>query len=128
MKKAIATRESMNSVNGSASIVSDGWTFMTNHTHVLLCLYHNPDRRLRDVAQIVGITERMVQKVVADLVEAGYLQITKEGRRNHYDVNCKLKLRHSLEMHHTVGELLELLRPLEEVSEERSPNRRSARS
>ena len=119
-------KESVNSANGSN--VSDGWTFMTNHTHVLLCLYHNPDRRLRDVAQMVGITERMVQKVVADLAETGYLQITKEGRCNHYEVNCQLKLRHSLEMHHTVGELLELLRPIENPPVKRVPTRRTARS
>ncbi len=126
MKKAVVMKESVNSANGSN--VSDGWTFMTNHTHVLLCLYHNPDRRLRDVAQMVGITERMVQKVVADLAETGYLQITKEGRCNHYEVNCKLKLRHSLEMHHTVGELLELLRPIETPPVKRVTTRRTARS
>jgi predicted transcriptional regulator len=88
-----------------------GWTFLTNHTHVLLCLFRNPDERLRDVALAVGITERMVQRIVAELAEAGYLQITKEGRRNHYRVNSRLKLRHPLEMHHSIGELLATLSP-----------------
>jgi hypothetical protein len=87
------------------------WTFLTNHTHVLLCLFRNPDERLRDVAVAVGITERMVQRIVSELAEAGYLQISKEGRRNHYRVNSRLRLRHPLESHHTIGELLTTLSP-----------------
>lgn len=128
MKKAISTVSPANSIPTPMSAVAEGWTFLTNHTHVLLCLYHNPDRRLRDVAQMVGITERMVQKVVADLAEAGYLKISKEGRCNHYDVNSNLKLRHSLEMHHTVGDLLDLLRPIEDVNEKRTASPRRAAS
>ena len=85
------------------------WTFLTNHTHVLLCLYRQPDQRLRDVALAVGITERMVQRIVAELSDAGYLQIQKEGRCNRYTVNSHLQLRHPLEMRHTIGELLEVL-------------------
>ena len=100
--------------SGSASSVvaaqpSGTWTFLTNHTHVLLCLYRQPDQRLRDVANSVGITERMVQRIVAELVDAGYLQITKEGRCNRYCVNDELRLRHPLEVQHTIGELMDLL-------------------
>jgi predicted transcriptional regulator len=95
----------------TAVVTSSGWTFLTNHTHVLLCLFRNPDERLRDVAVAVGITERMVQRIVSELAEAGYLQITKEGRRNHYRVNSRLRLRHPLESHHTIGELLTTLSP-----------------
>ena len=78
MKRTSLTKNSETTDPSTQEVSVEGWTFMTNHTHVLLCLYHNPDRRLRDVAQLVGITERMVQKVVADLAAAGYLQITKE--------------------------------------------------
>jgi len=85
------------------------WTFLTNHTHVLLCLYRQPDQRLRGVALAVGITERMVQRIVAELAEAGYLHIEKEGRCNRYTVTADLQLRHPLEMQHTIGELLEVL-------------------
>lgn len=85
------------------------WTFLTNHTHVLLCLFRQPDLRLRDVAAAVGITERMVQRVVAELVEAGYLRIEKEGRCNRYTVFADLQLRHPLESQHTIGELLTVL-------------------
>lgn len=88
------------------------WTFLTNHTHVLLCLYRDPDQRLREVAQAVGITERMVQRIVAELVEGGYLTISKEGRCNRYNVLSTLRLRHPLEMQHTIGELLTLLSPI----------------
>lgn len=91
------------------SLAPATWTFLTNHTHVLLCLYREPDQRLRDVALAVGITERMVQRIVAELSDAGYLQIQKEGRCNRYTVNSHLQLRHPLEMQHTIGELLEVL-------------------
>ncbi|WP_010587628.1 helix-turn-helix transcriptional regulator [Schlesneria paludicola] len=86
-----------------------GWTFLTNHSHVLLCLYRTPDQRLRDVATAVGITERMVQRIVVELVEAGYLKVSKEGRRNRYVINSKLRLRHALGSHHTIGELLKAI-------------------
>ena len=92
-----------------AAPIPGSWTFLTNHTHVLLCLYCQPDQRLRDVAVAVGITERMVQRIVAELVEAGYLHIQKEGRCNRYTVTSDLQLRHPLEMQHTIGELLEVL-------------------
>lgn len=86
------------------------WTFLTNHTHVLWCIYRNPEVRLREVAQLIGITERMVQKIVADLAEAGYLTVDKQGRCNVYEVDSKQMLRHPLESHCSIGQLLELLR------------------
>jgi predicted transcriptional regulator len=87
-----------------------GWTFLTNHAHVLLCVARDPDARLRDVASDVGITERAAQRIVADLVEAGYLEITKEGRRNRYAVRGDKPLRHPLEREHAIGEILTVLR------------------
>lgn len=85
------------------------WTFLTNHTHVLVCLARYPDARLRDVATEVGITERAVQRIVADLEEGGALIREREGRRNHYRICLEAQLRHPLEARHTVGELLNLL-------------------
>jgi predicted transcriptional regulator len=79
-----------------------------------LCLFRQPDQRLRDVAAAVGITERMVQRVVAELTAGGYLQITKVGRRNSYSVNTDRPLRHPLEMRHTIGELLTSLESMDE--------------
>jgi len=92
-----------------ASAKPSHWTFLTNHTHVLLCLYLNPDSTLRQVAALVGITERMVQKIVAELVEDSYLEVTRIGRRNSYQIQVTRKLRHPLESHHSIGELLQIL-------------------
>lgn len=83
-----------------------GWTFLTNHTHVLVCLAEEPDVRGRDIATRVGITERAAQAIVADLVADGYVTRSREGRRNRYVVHPDAPLRHPLESDHTVGELL----------------------
>jgi predicted transcriptional regulator len=92
-----------------ASEATREWTFLTNHTHVLLCITADPDLRLRDLATMVGITERAAQSIVSDLVDGGYLRRERIGRRNTYEVNGELPLRHTLERHHNVGELLEIL-------------------
>jgi hypothetical protein len=88
-----------------------GWTFLTNHAHVLICLAADPDMLLRTVAQRVGITERATQLIVADLATDGYITRTKVGRRNHYEVRPHRKLRHPLEAQHSVGVLLGLAGP-----------------
>ena len=85
------------------------WTFLTNHAHALLCITRDPEIRLRDVADRVGVTERAAQRIVSDLVEAGYLDRTREGRRNAYRVRPDRPLRHPVENGHQVGELLRLL-------------------
>lgn len=86
------------------------WTFLSNHAHVLICLARTPDARMRDVAQEVGITERAVQRIVAELAEGGFLSVEKSGRRNHYAVNDRLPLRHPVEAHRTIKDLLALVR------------------
>lgn len=85
------------------------WTFLSNHAHVLICIARDPDVRLRDIADEVGITERAVHRLIADLVDDGFLTVTKEGRRNHYAVNAERPLRHPIESHRTVADLLSLL-------------------
>jgi predicted ArsR family transcriptional regulator len=92
--------------------VSDapGWTFLTNHTHVLLCIDQDPDVRLRDIAAAVGITERAAQKIVHDLAEGGYVEVTRIGRRNHYRLPSGGRFRHPLESGHEVADLLTLFR------------------
>jgi DNA-binding MarR family transcriptional regulator len=87
------------------------WTFLSNHSHVLLCLAQQPDLRLREAALTVGITERAVQKIVADLEAAGVVQKKRLGRRNHYHITTSGPLRHPIEAHRTVGDLLKLGRP-----------------
>jgi DNA-binding MarR family transcriptional regulator len=93
---------------------SRGWHFLTSHTQVLLCLHRNPNVRLRDVAQTVGITERATQRIVTDLVQSGYVTRERVGRRNVYSVNGKGRMRHPSQLEHEVGELLDLLRLEEE--------------
>lgn len=88
-----------------------GWTFLTNHAHVLLCLSADPELRLRDLAERVGITERAAQRIVAELADEGYLERQRVGRRNVYTVHLELPLRHPLERAHTVGELLGHIAP-----------------
>lgn len=86
-----------------------GWTFLTNHAHVLFCIAEDPFVRIRDIALKVGITERAVQRIVADLEDKGYLSIFKEGRRNRYELDLHLPLRHRLEHHCEVASLVDLV-------------------
>jgi DNA-binding MarR family transcriptional regulator len=88
---------------------AEHWTFLTNHAHVLLCVARDPEARLRDVALAVGITERATQRIVADLADDGYLQRSRIGRRNHYEVQLDLPFRHPVENGKPVSALLKLL-------------------
>ena len=85
------------------------WTFLTNHAHVLTSIGSDPNVRLRDIAVTVGVTERTATQLVNDLVQAGYLTKTRNGRRNTYRVNDEIPLRHPLHRHHTVGDLMRFL-------------------
>ena len=85
------------------------WTFLTNHMHVLLCLSGKPQPPLRKVAELVGITERSVQRIVADLEQAGYLTRRREGRRNRYVIRKGVPLRHPIETHKRIGEIIDLI-------------------
>lgn len=87
------------------------WTFLTNHAHVLVCIARDPDVRLRDIAQWVGITERAAQGIVGDLVDGEYVTRTRVGRRNTYSVNEVLPLRHALEADQDIGGLLQAVSP-----------------
>jgi len=87
------------------------WTFLSNHSHVLYCISFWPDIRIRDIAVKVRITERAVQRIVADLERGGYLKRERVGRQNHYRLEPRLHLRHPLERHVKVGRLLAVLQP-----------------
>lgn len=86
-----------------------GWTFLTNHAYVLLCVSGDQDIRVRDLADRVGITERAAQRILSELVAEGYLEKERIGRRNSYTVHGDRPLRHPLQGDRTVGELLRLL-------------------
>lgn len=89
--------------------ISKPWTFLTNHAHVLIVLHGNPELVLREVAQRVGITERAVQRIVQDLETGGFIRREKIGRQNHYEVLKNKSLRHPIEAHRTIGDLLKLV-------------------
>lgn len=82
-----------------------GWTFLTNHGHVLVCVAKNPDVRVAEIADLVGIGERAAHRILGDLVRDGYVNRKKSGRRNVYSVNFSRPLRHPLESDHSIGEL-----------------------
>jgi DNA-binding transcriptional ArsR family regulator len=85
------------------------WTFLTNHSHVLILLAQSPLRVLRAVASEVGITERAVQRIIADLEEAGVIERQRVGRQNQYRVRTNVPLRHPIESHRTVGDLVGII-------------------
>jgi predicted transcriptional regulator len=85
------------------------WTFLSNYAHVLITLANDPWVRLRDVAEKVCITERAAQRIVGQLVEAGVLTKERQGRRNHYTIDTSKHLRHPLESHSTVGNLIAMI-------------------
>ena len=85
------------------------WGFLTNHARVLLCIAHDPEVRLRDIAARLGITERSAYGIVTDLAEAGYVVKEKDGRRNRYQIQAHLPLPDPTGRERTVGEVLALL-------------------
>ena len=89
--------------------VKSQWTFFTNHAHVFLCIAKNPDCRLRDIADVVGITERAVHRIVSDLTEAGYVDVERDGRCNVYETHPEKKLRHPIAAHCQVADLINLI-------------------
>ena len=101
----------------------DGWTFISNHGHVLVCLAANPEVLVRDVAMSIGITERAVQQIIGDLERAGVVARMRVGRRNHYLVCREQRLRHPLESAVTTGEFIDLLLRGGEITEAKSPVR-----
>lgn len=86
------------------------WTFLTNHAHVLIVLDENSGVVLREVAARVGITERAVQRIIQDLEEGGFIHRTRVGRQNQYEVIPDKSLRHPIESHRRIGDLLNLIR------------------
>ena len=84
------------------------WSFLTKHARALVCIAHDPDIRLRDIATTVGITERRAYGVVADLIDSGYVVKEKDGRRNRYQIQDHLPMRDSISRKPTIREVLDL--------------------
>src|SRR4026209_1181555 len=98
-------------MEGDAARDRLGWTFLTNHFHVLACLSRDSALRIRDLADLIGITERATVRILSQLEASGYLTKTRLGRRNHYTVHGELPLRHPLNTEHQIGELLRVIEP-----------------
>ena len=91
------------------------WTFLSNHGHVIVQISRQPDIRISDLAARVGVTERRIREIIADLREAGYLEVSKAGRRNSYRVVDGKQLRHNAESSHNLSELLGIFRSISKV-------------
>ncbi len=89
--------------------MSDQWTFLSNHGHVILFLSHNPEATVREISVQVGITERAVLKIIADLSQDGYVIINKIGRNNTYRINANKTLRHPLEKNCKIERFVNLI-------------------
>ena len=87
-----------------------GWTFLSNHGHVLVALSRDPDARVRDIAAVVGITERSAHAILRDLEDAGYVTKEKVGRRNAYRLHPDLRLRHPAGAATAVRDLLAIFK------------------
>ncbi len=85
------------------------WSFLTNHARALVCIAHDPGARLREIAAMIGITERSAFGIVTDLIASGYVVKDKEGRRNRYSIQTHLPLGEAIGRERTIGEVLEVL-------------------
>jgi len=92
------------------------WRFLSNHGYALLCIARDPNMRMRDIADSVGITERAAHRIVSDLVEDGYVKRERQGNRNRYEVQPDVPMRHPLVQDHSIGEILAVLANRPEVA------------
>jgi hypothetical protein len=106
----IMTNESSN-MNADAARAQSRWTFLTNHLLVLACLTRDPELRIRDIADLIGITERATVQILSQLEAAGYLTKVRVGRRNQYTIHGELPLRHPIHQGRQVGEVLRAIEP-----------------
>lgn len=92
------------------TMANGNWTLLSNHGHVLVALSKNPTLRIRDLVELIGITERSVRSIVAELNEDGYITIAKNGRRNEYRIHEDMNFRHPAEATHQISELLSIFK------------------
>jgi DNA-binding MarR family transcriptional regulator len=93
----------------TSSIEKPSWTFFTNHAHVLIVLKMYPNMVLREIAFQVGITERGVQKIIAELEDEGFIKKLRVGRQNKYKLTLNHPLRHPIEKHRTVADIVGMI-------------------
>ena len=100
------------------------WTLLTGHGHVLVEIARNPHARIRDISPVVGLTDRTVQAIVADLEAAGYLTRTRIGRRTRYTVNADSPFRHKAQEGLQIGPVLDQLTAMSDAD---TPSPKAAR-
>ena len=110
-KRPLSSRVTSSGDSRSESDKGDlSWTFLSNHSHVIICLARDPEVRIRDIATSVGITERAVNRILTELEESNYIKKERFGRRNRYTIMADKHLRHPLEAHHSIKGILALAR------------------
>jgi len=77
--------------------MSANWNFLTNHGHILFLLAIEPELTVREISLKVGITERAALRIISDLEQDNYIEISKQGRKNTYNVRTDKSLKHDLE-------------------------------
>ena len=87
------------------------WTFLTSHGLVLIYISAHPASTAREIAVAIGITERTVHRVIADLEQEGYIQRHRDGRRNMYVVNHDARMKHDITRDTAVGDLVSVINP-----------------
>lgn len=92
------------------------WSFLTNHARVLICIAQDPGVRLREIGEVVGITERAAHRIVGELADAGYVSRQRVGRRNRYAIRSDLPVPDPLARNQRVGDLLAVLSPVADSS------------
>ena len=85
------------------------WAFVTSHGAMLIEVARTPDATVRELAERAGLTERQAHRVLGDLVDGGYVERERVGRRNSYRVNESAPMRHPSVSMHRIGEMLEVL-------------------
>lgn len=85
------------------------WTFLTSHAQVLLCISRNARVTAREIAEQVGITERSVQRIIADLEKERYIAKYRDGRNNRYRLNAERPMRHPAQRGTAIRDLLSLV-------------------
>ena len=85
------------------------WTFITKHAVALSLIAKQPRITALELGAAMGVTERAVRKLIADLYAAGYIGKKREGRGVRYRVNANLKLRQDTHLEVAIGDLLNTL-------------------
>jgi len=82
------------------------WTFITNHAAVLSLIAKNPDITAPSLAEILGIRERSVRRIIADLYSDNYITKKRQGRNVIYHINEEEKLKHHTHKDIAINDLL----------------------